>query len=71
MSMVGPRMLVLMAEHSMCQPGLPRDQGLSHQGSPSLLRFHRAKSRGSRLSSPMSTRAPASISSVRLPLRLP
>ena len=37
-----------MAEHSMCQPGRPGPQGLSHAGSPGLDAFHRAKSPGLR-----------------------
>ena len=38
-----------MAEHSICQPGRPGPQGLSHAGSPGLEPFHRAKSPGCRL----------------------
>src|SRR5574340_202360 len=34
-----PRYLRLMAEHSMCHPGLPGPQGLCHLGS-SLANFH-------------------------------
>ena len=30
----------------MCQPGRPWPQGLSHDGSPGLADFHRAKSAG-------------------------
>ncbi len=37
---------MLMAEHSMCHPGRPGPQGLSHDGSPGLDRFHSAKSPG-------------------------
>ena len=37
-----------MAEHSMCQPGRPGPQGLSHAGSPGFAPFHRAKSPGFR-----------------------
>ena len=37
-----------MAEHSMCQPGRPGPQGLSHAGSPGLAPFQRAKSPGLR-----------------------
>ena len=40
---------MLMAEHSMCQPGRPGPQGLSQYGSPGLAPFHRAKSPGLRL----------------------
>ena len=39
---------MLMAEHSMCQPGRPGPQGLSHAGSPGLAAFQRAKSAGLR-----------------------
>ena len=60
-----------MAEHSMCQPGRPGPQGLSQDGSPGLADFHRAKSRGSRLRSSTSTRAPASNSSRFLPESFP
>ena len=35
-----------MAEHSICQPGRPGPQGLSHDGSPGFDRFQRAKSPG-------------------------
>jgi hypothetical protein len=34
-----------IAEHSICQPGRPFPQGLSHEISPSLAAFQRAKSR--------------------------
>ena len=47
-----------MAEHSMCQPGRPLPQGLSHAGSPGLALFHRAKSPGDRLRSAMSPPSP-------------
>ena len=30
---------MLMAEHSMCQPGRPWPHGLSHAGSPGLAAF--------------------------------
>ncbi len=60
-----------MAEHSMCQPGRPRPHGLSQEGSPGLADFQRAKSRGSRLRSSTSTRAPASSSSRFFPESLP
>ncbi len=43
-----------MAEHSRCQPGRPRPNGVSQlavAGSPGLAAFHRAKSRGSRFAS--------------------
>src|SRR3989344_129377 len=41
-----PRYFELMAEHSMCQPGLPAPKGLGHEGSPSFAFFHNAKSIG-------------------------
>ena len=52
MSKAVPRYFDAIAEHSMCQPGRPRPQGLGHDavsGSDSLRPFQRAKSRGSRL----------------------
>lgn len=49
MSKAEPRYLWAMAEHSRCQPGRPRPQGVSQSGSPGLVAFHIAKSRGSRL----------------------
>jgi len=55
----------------MCQPGRPRPQGLSHQGSPSLLAFQRAKSRGSFFFSPGAMRAPDIISSRLRPESFP
>ncbi len=59
----GPRYLRLMAEHSMCQPGLPCPHGLGHLGSSSA-NFHNAKSSGSFLVSSTSTLAPEINSSV-------
>ena len=59
MSKVSPRYFMLMAEHSMCQPGRPGPHGLSHAGSPGLAPFHRAKSSGSRFSSPTLALSPA------------
>lgn len=44
MSMSDPKMLLAIAEHSMCQPGLPSLHGDGHVGSPSLAFFHKAKS---------------------------
>ena len=41
---------MLMAEHSMCQPGRPSPQGDGHDGSPSFLACQRTKSMGSRFS---------------------
>ena len=52
-----PRYFMLMAEHSMCQPGRPGPQGLSHDGSPGLELFHKAKSPGWRLIDEGSMRA--------------
>lgn len=46
MSKVGPHMAEAIAEHSICQPGLPFPQGESQAGSPALLFFHKAKSFG-------------------------
>ena len=50
MSKCWPRYFMLMAEHSMCQPGRPGPQGLSHDGSPGLDLFQSAKSPGWRFS---------------------
>ena len=58
-SKVTPRIFFAMAEHSMCQPGLPLPQGLSQPGSPSLDGFHSTKSAGLFLYGATSTRAPA------------
>jgi hypothetical protein len=71
MSKVTPRYRLDMAEHSMCQPGRPGPHGLGHDGSPGLTPFHSAKSRGSRLRSSTSTRAPGCSSSRFLPDSLP
>ena len=50
---------MLIAEHSMCQPGRPGPMAVSHDGSPSFGPFHRAKSRTSSLAySSASTRSP-------------
>ena len=38
-----------IAEHSMCQPGLPAPHCDGQDGSPGLARFHSTKSSGSRL----------------------
>ena len=38
----------LIAEHSICQPGLPLPHGLSHDGSPGFAPFQSAKSAGDR-----------------------
>ncbi len=71
MSNVGPRIFMLMAEHSMCHPGRPGPHGLSHAGSPGLAAFHRAKSAAFRLPLPSRSRLPASWSSGRRLLSLP
>ena len=50
---------MLIAEHSMCQPGRPAPIAVSHDGSPGLGAFHSAKSRTSSLPySSDSTRSP-------------
>src|SRR3954462_14283317 len=56
-----------MAEHSMCQPGRPRPQGESQDGSAGLADFHNTKSSGSRLLLSTSTRSPARRSSRDFP----
>ncbi len=55
---------MLMAEHSMCQPGRPRPKGASHcaHSGSSLFTFHSTKSRAFSFSYlSVSTRAPALI----------
>ena len=55
---------MLIAEHSMCQPGRPGPTAVSHDGSPGFGPFHSAKSRTSSLSySSASTRSPTRICS--------
>ncbi len=50
---------MLMAEHSMCQPGRPAPIAVSHDGSPGFGPFQTAKSRTSSLAySSASTRSP-------------
>ncbi len=50
---------MLMAEHSMCQPGRPSPMAVCQLGSPGLVAFHSAKSRTLSLSySSASTRSP-------------
>ena len=71
MSKLSPRYFMLIVEHSMCHPGLPLPQGLSQNGSPGLAAFQSAKSSGSSLSSLMSIRVPASMSSGSLRESLP
>lgn len=44
MSNFDPHIADAIAEHSMCQPGLPLPHGESQAGSPALLFFHNAKS---------------------------
>ena len=63
MSNDGPRWAMLIAEHSMCQPGRPGPIAVSHDGSPGFGPFHRAKSRTSSL--------PYSSASTRSPTRSP
>ena len=65
-SIVSPRYRRHIAEHSMCQPGLPLPQGLGQDGSPDE-NFQSAKSRGSRFAPSTATLAPA----LRLPVSLP
>ena len=54
---------MLIAEHSMCQPGRPGPIAVSHDGSPGFGPFHSAKSRTSSL--------PYSSASTRSPTRRP
>ena len=49
MSKLVPSSASDIAEHSMCQPGRPRPQGLSQPGVAASEGFHRTKSIGSRL----------------------
>jgi len=44
MSKGNPKSFALIAEHSICQPGLPFPHGESKAGSLALLFFQRAKS---------------------------
>ncbi len=50
---------MLIAEHSICQPGRPGPQGLSQAGSPGFDPFQRAKSPGWRFLDDGSILAPA------------
>ena len=43
-SKCGPKYFMLIAEHSMCQPGRPGPQGESQVGSPGFAAFQRTKS---------------------------
>ena len=45
-SKLSPQIIDAITEHSICQPGRPLPQGLSHQGSPSFEHFQSAKSVG-------------------------
>ena len=63
MSNDGPRWAMLIAEHSMCQPGRPGPIAVSHDGSPGFGAFQSAKSRTSSL--------PYSSASTRSPTRRP
>ena len=55
---------MLIAEHSMCQPGRPGPMAVSQDGSPGLGPFQSAKSRTSSLPySSASTRSPTRIAS--------
>ena len=47
--MVSPRHARIIAEHSICQPGRPRPQGLSQPGCSGVEGFHSTKSAGARL----------------------
>lgn len=49
-SKLSPQIAEAITEHSICHPGRPRPQGLSHHGSPGLEAFQRAKSVGRRFS---------------------
>ena len=71
MSKCRPRYFMLMAEHSMCQPGRPGPQGLSHDGSPGFERFQRRSRRDDASAIEGSIRAPASSSSGSRWLSLP
>lgn len=42
--MDGPQIAEAITEHSICHPGLPLPHGDSHDGSPALDFFQRAKS---------------------------
>jgi hypothetical protein len=42
--MLAPKIELAMAEHSMCQPGLPGPHGDAQEGSPGFAAFHSAKS---------------------------
>lgn len=63
MSITGPMSSCIIALHSMCQPGLPGPQGLSHEGSFGLPAFHSTKSAGCLLLTFTATLSPALLSS--------
>ena len=63
MSMTGPISFLIMALHSMCQPGLPGPQGLSQVGSFGFAAFQSTKSAGCRLLVLTATLSPALLSS--------
>ena len=67
MSKFFPRSFSLIAEHSICHPGLPLPQGLSHPGSLDFDGFQRTKSDELLLKLSTSTRDPAIISSKFFP----
>ena len=67
MSMPESNILSIMAEHSMCHPGLPSPQGEFHEGSFSFEIFHSAKSSIFFLSDSRSTLVPETTSSLFLP----
>merc|ERR1719502_741232 len=56
-----PMVCSIMAEHSMCQPGLPAPHGLSQVGSPGLDAFQSAKSRSSLLVNVVEANFPSAI----------
>ena len=63
MSKFSPRYFILIAEHSICHPGLPLPHGLFHTGSISE-NFHTAKSNGSFFDSSISILEPDCSSSI-------
>src|SRR4030095_14614625 len=70
MSKVSPSRALLMGAHSICHPGRPFPQGLSHAGSPGLADFHKAKSPGERFLEPAAPPSPCCSSAESL-LSLP
>ena len=61
------KILLIIAEHSICQPGLPSPHGEFHEGSFSFDIFHNAKSSLFFLSDSISTLVPETTSSFFLP----